>query len=344
MSNEKQEKTFYTALTDILKNLSERSQDIIKKRFGIGYKKSMTLQGIGEDYEVSRERVRQIVNVGTKDIRNKKNQKLFQLAENDILNYVKNRNGIVVEKHLLNDLGNNDNYEKGSIRFFVELIDYLDFANFKKYPLLENTIIHNDFDIDQWNETHSIVKNLFESKKDTFDYDSLYKKVLNENENICKISLRNYLEVSSEIDYNPFGKWGLIKWDDISPRGVREKAVIILKENKRPMHFSEITENINEAGLNKNNRKSHEQTVHNELIKNKNFVLVGRGIYALKSWGYVDGTVGDVIVNILKGSSEPLSANNIVKNVLKIRKVSLSTIKTNLNAVAKKENGKYFLI
>ncbi len=344
MSNKKQQKTFYIALADVLNNLSERSQDIIKKRFGIGYKKAMTLQGIGEDYEVSRERIRQIVNAGIKEIRNNKERKLFQLAEKEILGYVKDRDGIVVEKHLLNDLGNNDNYEKGSIRFFVEITDYLDFANFKKYPVLENAIIFNDFDIDYWHKIHSKVKDLLEEQQDTFDYNSLFEKISNEDKNIREVSLRNYLEASNKIDYNPFGKWGLIKWDDISPRGVREKAIIVLKENERPMHFSEITEAINDAGLNKGNRKSHKQTVHNELIKDKNFVLVGRGIYALESWGYEKGTVEDVIVNILNGSSKPLSANDIIKSVLKIRKVSPSTIKTNLNVVAEKRDGRYYLI
>ncbi len=345
MSNqEKQEKTFYTAISEVLKNLSERTQDIVKKRFGIGYKKSMTLQGIGDDYEVSRERVRQIVNSGIREVRNQKNQKLFQLTEKEILNYVKDKNGIVVGEYLLNDLAGDDNYERGSIRFFVEITEHLNSANFKKYPVLEDVIIFKDFDIDQWNETHIIVKKIFESHKDTFDYNSLYEKVSEKNNEVCKVSLRNYLEASNEIDYNPFGKWGMIKWDDISPRGVREKAVIVLKEKKRPMHFSEITEAINDAGLNKGNRKSHEQTVHNELIKNKNFVLVGRGIYALESWGYAEGTVEDVIKNILKNSAEALTANDIVKSVLKIREVSPSTIKTNLNAVAKKKDGKYYLV
>lgn len=344
MNSEKQEKKFYIAVSDVLKNLSERTQDIIKKRFGVGYRKPMTLQGIGEDYEVSRERIRQIVNSGIREIRENRDRKIFQLAEKSILDYVQNNNGIVVEKNLLNDLAGEDNHEKGSIRFFVEITDHLDFANFKKYPVLENTIIYKDFDIDRWHKTHSIVKSLFEKHNDTFDYKSLHKKVAEAGSDVCEISLKDYLEASSEIDYNPFGKWGLIKWDDISPRGVREKAIIVLKENGKPMHFSEITDAINAAGLNKGNRKSHKQTVHNELIKDRNFVLVGRGIYALESWGYTEGTVEDVIKNILKNSIEPLTSNDVIKSVLKVRKVSPSTIKTNLNAIAEKRDGRYFLI
>ncbi len=42
------------------------------------------------------------------------------------------------------------------------------------------------------------------------------------------------------------------------------------------------------------------QTVHNELIKDIRFVLVGRGIYALNEWGYEKGVVKDVIKGILK--------------------------------------------
>lgn len=37
------------------------------------------------------------------------------------------------------------------------------------------------------------------------------------------------------------------------------------------------------------------QAIHNELIKDKRFVLIGRGIYALDTWGFKQGTVSDII-------------------------------------------------
>jgi hypothetical protein len=63
---------------------------------------------------------------------------------------------------------------------------------------------------------------------------------------------------------------------------------------------------IDTYGLQKK-RHSHPQTVHNELIKDKRFVLVGRGIYALSDWGYKRGTVKEVITEILKLQPRSLS-------------------------------------
>ena len=67
------------------------------------------------------------------------------------------------------------------------------------------------------------------------------------------------------------------------------------------------------------------------LIKDPRFVLIGRGIYALDSWGYQKGTVSDIIIKILKkASDEGLSRKEIVKQVLKERKVKETTVLLNL--------------
>ena len=72
------------------------------------------------------------------------------------------------------------------------------------------------------------------------------------------------------------------------------------------------------------------QAIHNELIKDPRFILIGRGIYALASWGYKKGTISDIITSILAKSEEPLSREEIVKRVLKVRKVKETTILLNL--------------
>ena len=81
---------------------------------------------------------------------------------------------------------------------------------------------------------------------------------------------------------------------------------------------------INEAGLTK--KKAISQTVHNELIKDDRFVLVGRGIYALASWGFSPGTVADVVLDVLSESDTPLSREEVIREVLKQRLVKKNTI------------------
>ena len=83
------------------------------------------------------------------------------------------------------------------------------------------------------------------------------------------------------------------------------------------------------------NGKVHTATVHNELIKDARFVLVGRGLYALKEWGYEPGIVRDIIIKTL--SNGPLTKTEILKKVSKQRFVKENTITLNL------QNKSYFL-
>ena len=65
------------------------------------------------------------------------------------------------------------------------------------------------------------------------------------------------------------------------------------------------------------------------MIRYDQFVLVGRGLYALKEWGYNDGTVSDVIELLLKKKS-PMTKQEIIEGVLKQRQVKKGTISLNL--------------
>jgi DNA-directed RNA polymerase delta subunit len=94
------------------------------------------------------------------------------------------------------------------------------------------------------------------------------------------------------------------------------------------------------------NKKTYPQTVHNELIKDGRFVLVGRGTYALSEWGYVPGTIKDIITKILADQSEPLHKDEVVKQVLAQRLVAKNTVLMNLNNKKhfdKDSSDKYFL-
>ena len=141
-------------------------------------------------------------------------------------------------------------------------------------------------------------------------------------------TLESYLAISKMIKQNPYGEFGLVTWPTIRPRGVRDKAYAILARAGKPLHFREVANAITRSGWSA--KKAHPQTVHNELIKDERFVLVGRGLYALREWGYEPGTVADVIASILRSSKKPLSRGEIAKRVLKARFVKENTILLNL--------------
>ena len=121
--------------------------------------------------------------------------------------------------------------------------------------------------------------------------------------------------------------WGLTEWRFVRPRSIRDKVEIILKKAGEPLHFMEIANRIREAAFDHKNVTV--QAVHNELIRYPQFVLVGRGLYALKEWGYEPGTVADVIEKILQDKG-PLSKKEIIAEVAKQRTVKVGTISLNL--------------
>jgi DNA-directed RNA polymerase delta subunit len=91
------------------------------------------------------------------------------------------------------------------------------------------------------------------------------------------------------------------------------------------MHFTEVATNIEKLF----GRKTHAATTHNELIKDGRFVLVGRGLYALKEWGYAPGVVREVIKGVLDRDGA-LSREEIIERVKRERYVKDATISVNL--------------
>ncbi len=337
-SGEKSQKSvgkFYDVFRGLLTHLPERSQEIVAKRFGVTEAQPLTLQAIGDEHAITRERVRQIVQSGLKSV-HVGDDEAYASVRDDIVALVEDNHGIISESYIIDRLGNDDYSERGAIRFFIEGMPDLEIVSVKKYPVEDRTVVVSDFDVDKWHSVHCAVKDLFTNQENVCTQEMIHAHIAQEYDDVTREQLASYLAVSREIDCNPFDKWGLVEWDDISPRGVREKALLIMKEKNRPMHFRDIAEAIDAYGLGKKGRTSHPQTVHNELIRDNNFVLVGRGVYALSTDEYVRGTVKDVIEDVLKKSKKPLTSDEIVERVLEMRHVKPSTVKANLNAVAKK--------
>ncbi len=82
-------------------------------------------------------------------------------------------------------------------------------------------------------------------------------------------------------------------------------------------------------------RRAHPQTVHNELIKDPRFVLVGRGTYALAEHGFTPGTAREILYQTLKKNG-PMKAQKLIDLVLKQRTLKPTTLFLNLH------NKKYF--
>jgi hypothetical protein len=197
-----------------------------------------------------------------------------------------------------------------------------------------------------------IIKSLrsFEKHQDKLNLKSaidiskfLSSEHFDENTDVINLNKPVYSLMRSHkrIHQNKFGHWGPLTLREIKPRTINDKIYLVLKHNNKPMHFADIAEKINT--INFDHRKANPATVHNELILDKKYVLVGRGLYALKEWGYSKGTVVDVISDILHQAGSPLKREEIIERVLELRVVKKATIILALMNKDKfqKVNGRY---
>jgi DNA-directed RNA polymerase delta subunit len=171
------------------------------------------------------------------------------------------------------------------------------------------------------------------------DYFNENAEIVNKNKIIYSI-----VQALKNLEQNKFGYWGMNDWRDIKPKTINDKIYLVLKQKGKPMHFVEIAEEINKIGF--DGKKANAATVHNELILDSKYVLIGRGLYGLKDWGYQQGTVADIIADILKKSDVALSREEIIEKVLEQRMVKKATINLalmNKQKFEKTEEGKYRL-
>ncbi len=306
--------------SDLLEDLPGRTKDVILRRFGLKQGgQPETLESIGESYQITRERVRQIEKEGLKKL-SKKVKKHGEVLDG-FSEKIDDFGGLKREDRLLFVLNNRSYDNQNYISFLLNLDDFFEKnredKSFYSYWLTDK----KSFDIAQ-----EIIQNSYEKLK------SIKKPVpledLKPSPDYPTHKFISYLEISKDVKQGPQGLFGLKKWPEVSPRGVKDMAYITLNRKGEPLHFKEVAELIGD--------KTNPQTVHNELIKDDRFVLVGRGIYALKEWGYEEGEVKDVIRRIIERAGTPLSKEEIVEKVLEKRIVKKNTIVQNLS------NKKYF--
>lgn len=323
---------FSKSAESAISDFSARAREIIKLRYGIGAEATQTLEEIGKKYDITRERVRQIVKEIFKKLGKKKDSPVLNQAKERILFQIQKRNGIIKEEELLSVLSNGDRKEEGAIIFFLEFFDDSVFVDLPGET--EKAWRLKNFNLEEWKKTKDATKNLLQDLNRPAEDQELFEEILKRGIESDEKKMFDQLMISSEIKKNAFEKWGLSTNQEITPKGTREKIYLVLKETGMPLHFKKIAELIDTHNLNK--KKTHPQTVHNELIRDKRFVLVGRGIYALSEWGYKKGTVKDVLEEILKKSPKPMKKDEILEKIFNLRKVKKATVIINLNSFFQK--------
>lgn len=322
-------KTISNAVEESLKVVDQgREKEIISRRFGL-YDRRETLEQIGEMLGITRERVRQLekailvrLKLAAEDgkvpaVTEAERLIIRDLSENGRVARVKDITERLVGK-------NKEATHRSHVAFIAELSPKLTVVN-------ENDDYHHAIGIAEHGDEKAIKKNVDDVVKtikthgEPIHIEKLHDQLSYEHPS----HVRGLASVSKSLA-SLKDVWGLVKWPTVNPKNIRDKIYVILSDNGKPMHFSEIAAAIKDSDFKRKDVTT--QAIHNELIKDKRFVLIGRGIYALSSWGYSKGTVSDIITEILREAGEPLHRDEIIRRVLKKRQVKETTILLNLQS------------
>lgn len=318
-----------SAVKDVLNSIDqEREREIISRRFGL-FDRKETLEQIGELLGITRERVRQL-------------EKAILIRLKVAAEEGKLPTAVEFEKLIIRDLSENGRVgrvtditarmvgpdkaakARAQIAFIGELSAKLTVVN------------END------NYYHGVAMvELGDEKKVRSYIDEIVKTIKKHGQPVDIESLHGMLSFENPAQVRALASlskalaslkdiWGLVKWPTVNPKNIRDKIYVVLVDKGKPMHFSDIAKSIKGSDFKRKDVTT--QAIHNELIKDKRFVLIGRGIYALDTWGYSEGTVSDIIAKVLKKAGEPLHRDEIVKRVLKSRQVKETTILLNLQS------------
>ncbi len=313
-------------VSDILATIErEREREIVSRRFGL-FDRKETLEQIGEMLGITRERVRQLEKSVITKLRSTAEQgELPHIAnfQSKVLELLHASGDVARVSVLATQLSDTPNREEQArVAFLSQLSPELSIV-------LEDDNFYYSVGVKASHDV-SVIKASVSKLIDTI-------KQIGEPQAIDQIAkaagigsaqTTAALASTSKQLATLNDRWGLIKWPMVNPKNIRDKIYVILKENGKHLHFNEIAASIKDSDFKRKDVTT--QAIHNELIKDKRFVLIGRGIYALKEWGYEKGTVADIISEVLRQANKPLHRDEIVERVLKSRFVKETTILLNL--------------
>lgn len=328
----------------LLSALPERSGAVIENRYGLGKSaERLTLEAIGKKYGITRERIRQIENHALLTLRKSAAMNEAKAAFGELEELVDVLGGIVPEEEFLRSISANQQIQN-QIHFLLVVGE-----SFKKGKEDEECKTCWYVDEELTKKIRESLRRLYERLSDEtlvpeaelMGHFLAELKDINQKYKSDEI-IKRWLSLSKSIGKNPLGEWGRAHSPNVRAKGIRDYAYLAIKRHGSPMHFREVAVMIEKLF----NKRAHVATTHNELIKDPRFVLVGRGLYALREWGYSTGVVRDVIRDLLKKEG-PLSREDIIERVRKERYVKDNTIVVNLQNsrfFRRTKEGKYALL
>lgn len=318
----------------IIREENARMYYIIKSRYGLYGSKAKTLQEIGDELDITRERVRQIENRLHQKFKWRKHREL---------------------------------YGKAKEHFIIAFLYYF-FADQGSFLLCLETKKrgHEEFLAKCTGVPAGQIKKL-EWAMMTYQEDEVFKLFLECEQKLKAIDWKRKkpnTKTIREIIFNKLDKLYLSYKDaellseKIFDRmqknfNTKQRVYLTLQEIGRPAHFREIAQTYGRMWP---QNSCNEKLIHNYLINtNKTFGIVWtgkKGVYALEEWGYERPTksIFDIVAEIVEKkyqeTQQPVHISEIKEEAMKYRKLvgkNSISMACNFNPLLCQDSSQYFV-
>jgi len=318
-------------LEQVVADFNPKQRKIISSRFGLKNGKRSTLQEIGDELGITRERVRQIEEQSLNKLAPRIKDGAAEIIDGAVVHLAK-VGGVRKDDNFINDI-KQLYFADSKTKYFDQKLRFL--------FLTVNTPFYSredDRNNAYWYVDDNARKKFLEFVKQATQFFKDHNRRALIDDKIYLAQYRDFnsiqfLSIPKHFGVNIFGDIGLMEWPEINPKTIRDKAYLVLRKYGKPLHFVDIAKYITKFGIDE--KPAHIQTVHNELIKDERFVLVGRGIYGLRENGYEPGTVREVLIRLFKKNG-PLRLQDVISLVNEQRILKENTILLSL------QNRRYF--
>jgi RNA polymerase alpha subunit/sigma-70-like protein len=293
-----------------LSRLDDRSRSILRDRHGLWDDICETLQEIGDKFNLTRERIRQIEVKAKRRLRNTAAIEFKRFVQRKLMSHFGNdeHSGVISDSALPRLFADDCTEEEATvgIEFIIDLLGSNEklFGPFMSRP--EPGIYAAGLHIHTLYLTAvERIRSILTSKRTALKIDEVLSSATAGFEN-ADLFFRKVMEVSPSfrVINNRFVVCS--DWPLYSTKTTSALCRVALSVSGKPLHFREIAARI--VQLNPDMSSVNIRTVHNELVKRSDlFVNVGEGTYALLEWGLKRPPyLKDALIRILSESSYPV--------------------------------------
>ncbi|MDD5567454.1 MAG: sigma factor-like helix-turn-helix DNA-binding protein, partial [Patescibacteria group bacterium] len=234
----------------LLKQLSNKEEDILRRRYGLNGKSKQTLEEIGKFYNLTRERIRQIESTAIKKTKGLKNfSSLIEPIEHAIQSVLEQNGGAMSKERLMEELfefSTDTPISRQSVSFIISQLLSDRFVSQPANDYFRSSWYLPTVSLEKVKRVIDKLINLIKSKNQPLsesDFIQAFQtahsaKDSNTDSDISDQTIVGYLTMSQKVSRNPFGEYGLTEWGTIVPRRMNDKIYLVLKKEGKPMHFT----------------------------------------------------------------------------------------------------------